>query len=265
MDLGLKGKWALITGASQGIGQAIARSLAKEGCNLHLAARNAEALRAGAAGLGSEYGVKVEIHPVDLTVRKAAAALAAECPDVDILVNNAGNTPRGSILEVDEDTWRQGWELKIYGYINLTREIYGRMLARKSGVVVNVIGIGAERLEYAYAAGSAGNAALVAFTRAIGGVSLDYGVRVMGVNPGWVETEKAKRTLRRRALQERGSEELWREMAVDMPRGSLIKPEEVADVVTFACSERSSAVSGTIFPVDAGFSARGYAPPRPAK
>ncbi len=264
MDLGLKGKRALITGASQGIGRACAESLAKEGCHLDLVARNRETLEAVGKALTRTYGVEISTQAVDLTQRGAAAALAQECGGVDILVNNAGNTPRGTILEVDEEIWRQGWELKIFGYINLTREFYRRMVARREGVIVNVIGIGAEKLEYAYAAGSTGNAAMVALTRAIGGVSLDYGVRVLGVSPGWVETEKSKRGLRKRAGEELGDPERWPELVKHWPRGHLMRPEEIGDVVAFCASARASALSGTIVTVDAGFAAQGY-PPRKGK
>jgi hypothetical protein len=249
-----------VTGASQGIGRACAESLAREGCHLHVTARSADALQRVRAQLASAYGVEVAAHPVDLRQRGAAAALADACADADILVNNAGNTPRGSILDVDEETWRQGWELKIFGYINLTREFYRRMVGRRAGVIVNVIGIGAEKLEYAYAAGSTGNAALVAMTRAIGGVSLDYGVRVLGVSPGWVETEKSKRGLRKRASEELGDPERWPELVAHWPRGHLMRPEEVGDVVAFVASARASAMSGVVVTVDAGFAAQGYAP-----
>jgi NAD(P)-dependent dehydrogenase (short-subunit alcohol dehydrogenase family) len=261
MDLGLKGKRALVTGASQGIGRACAESLAQEGCHLHLVARNREPLEAAGKVLAQTYGIEVSTHPVDLTQRGAAAALAAECGGADILVNNAGNTPRGTILEVDEETWRQGWELKIFGYINLTREFYRRMVERRAGVIVNVIGIGAEKLEYAYTAGSTGNAAIVAMTRAIGGASLDYGVRVLGVSPGWVETEKSKRGLRKRASEELGDAERWPELVKHWPRGHLMRPQEIGDVVAFVASPRASAMSGVIVTVDAGFAAQGY-PPR---
>jgi hypothetical protein len=255
MDLGLKGKRALVTGASQGIGLACAEALAQEGCDLELVARGREGLEQAKKQLP---GVAVGIHPVDLAAPGAAARLADACAGVDILVNNAGNTPRGTLLEVDEATWRQGWELKIFGYINLTREVYRRMVARRSGVIVNVIGIGADKLEYAYAAGGTGNAALAAFTRIVGGVSLEYGVRVLGVHPGWVETEKAKRGLRTRAAKELGDAERWPELTKGWPRGHLIRPQEIGDVVAFAASARASAMSGTILTVDAGFSARGY-------
>jgi NAD(P)-dependent dehydrogenase (short-subunit alcohol dehydrogenase family) len=264
MDLELKGKLALITGASQGIGLAIAKSMAQEGCDLHLVAREPEKLRAVALEIAQTYGVQVTPHAIDITLANAVEMLMGECPQVDILINNAGNTPRGTLLNLDEKTWRSGWELKIFGYINLTREVYRYMVDKKAGVILNVIGIGAEKLEYAYVAGSMGNAALVAFTKTLGSVSMDHGVRVLGVNPGWVETEKSKRSLKKRALLELGSEERWRELTREFPRGHLLAPEEVADVVTFACSSKAGAISGHVITVDAGFANRGYQPPQTA-
>jgi NAD(P)-dependent dehydrogenase (short-subunit alcohol dehydrogenase family) len=258
MDLELKGKRAVVTGGSQGIGRACAEALAREGCNVDLVARHREGLESAKAELEKTHGVKVAIHATDLAQSGNARRLAEACGDADIVVNNAGNTPRGTILEVDEETWRAGWELKIFGYINLTREFYRRMVERRAGVIVNVIGIGAEKLEYAYAAGSTGNAALAALTRAIGSVSLDFGVRVLGVNPGWVETEKSKRGLRARAEKELGDAQRWPELTKHWPRGFLIRPQEIGDVVAFCASERASAMSGVIVTVDAGFSARGY-------
>jgi NAD(P)-dependent dehydrogenase (short-subunit alcohol dehydrogenase family) len=261
MDLGLKGKSALVTGASQGIGRAIAESLAAEGCSLHLVARHADALQTLAEEIRQKHRVAVEIHPTDLMQAGSAKALMKRCPPVDILINNAGNTPRGTLLTLEEEDWRPGWELKIFGYINLSREVYRYMVKRKSGVILNVIGIGAQRLEYAYVAGSMGNASLVAFTQTVGSVSMDHGVRVLGVNPGWVETEKSKRSLKKRALLELGDENKWPELTRIFPRGHLLAPYEVADVVTFACSPRAGAISGHVITVDGGFAARGYAPP----
>ena len=258
MDLGLTGKKALVTGASQGIGRAIAESLASEGCELRLVARDEEKLQAAAAEITARHRVAVTVHACDLSRRGSTDALVAQCADTDIVVNNAGSTPRGDILALDEDTWRQGWELKVYGYINATREFYRRMQARGNGVILNVIGIGADKYEYAYAAGGTGNAALAALTRIVGSVSLDYGVRVLGVHPGWVETAKSKRSLTRRAAQELGDERRWPELIKDWPRGQLIQPREIADTVAYLVSPRASAISGTIVTVDAGFTSRGY-------
>src|SRR5580765_4905600 len=140
MDLDLRGRAVLITGGSQGIGLATARAFAVEGCNLHLAARSETRLREVQREITSRFGGKVEIHPLDLGAGENARALSHACSDVDILVNNAGAVPGGNLEEIDEARWRTAWNLKVLGYINLTREIYGAMAARGRGVIVNVIG-----------------------------------------------------------------------------------------------------------------------------
>ena len=172
MDLHLQGKTALITGGSKGIGKAIAVRLAQEGCQLHLAARNAEDLESVAVELRTKFSVSVTVHPMDLSNSDNAVALVAACANVDILVNNAGAIAAGSISDIDEATWRGGWDLKVYGFVNLAREMYQVMKARGHGVILNVIGIaGGEVTEFNYIAGTTGNAGLAAFTRAMGGGS----------------------------------------------------------------------------------------------
>src|SRR5262245_54839659 len=122
MDLNLTGRAALIAGGSKGIGLAIARALAAEGCHLHLAARTASELAKVAAEIHTRYGVPVTAHPADLTDSAQVKKVAAACGDVDILVNSAGAIPRGTLVEIDEERWRKSWDLKVFGAINLTRE-----------------------------------------------------------------------------------------------------------------------------------------------
>ncbi|MBI4185130.1 MAG: SDR family NAD(P)-dependent oxidoreductase [Proteobacteria bacterium] len=257
MDLGLAGKTAVVTGGSRGIGLAVAEALAAEGCALHLAARTPADLDAARAKILARHNVTVAVHTCDLADGAAQRALAAACPEADILVNNAGAIPGGGIEQVDEATWRRAWDLKVFGYVNLTREVYGAMRARGRGVIVNVIGLAGEQPNADYIAGSAGNASLMAFTRALGGTSVEHGVRVVGVNPGLVATERAVTLLKGRAAKRFGDEARWRELLADQPMGRAAEPAEVASVVAFLASERASFVSGTIVTVDAGRAARG--------
>jgi NAD(P)-dependent dehydrogenase (short-subunit alcohol dehydrogenase family) len=258
VDLGLDGRSALVTGASRGIGAAIAEALAREGCRLHLASRNAEALTALKLRLECEHGASIEVHAIDLSQRGSATKLAELAHGVDILVNNAGAIPRGDVLEIDEDAWRAGWELKVFGYINMTRAFYQQMRARGSGVIINIIGLGAEKLEYGYTAGSTGNAALVAFTRSVGSVSLDYGVRVLGINPGTVATERSVNSLRVRSQKLHGDPERWQELLADLPGGRMIPPMDIGNAVAFLASDMAASFCGHIVTIDGGLAARAY-------
>ncbi|WP_433250375.1 SDR family oxidoreductase [Streptosporangium sp. CA-135522] len=247
MDLHLRGKRVLITGGSKGIGAAVAEVLAEEGCDLHLAARSKDALEELALRLGGQYGVDVHIHPVDLSRSHDIATLVETLPDLDILINNAGDIPAGSLQTVDERTWRESWELKVFGYINLTRHIYARMKARGHGVIINDIGAAGERVDAGYIAGSTANAALMAFTRALGGASLRDGIRVVGVNPGPVATERITKLIQ--------TSDRFREMAARFPHGRAAHPREIADMMAFLASDRSAYTSGVIVTIDGGLSA----------
>ena len=254
MDLGLTGRTALITGASKGIGYAAAESLAQAGCNVHLAARTAADLEA-AQGRLKEYGVNVEIHPTDLSDGDAARALVEKCKDVDILVNNAGAIPGGDIHSITEDRWRDAWNLKVFGYQNMCRAMLAHMRERGNGVIVNVIGSAGEAHSPAYIAGTAGNASLMAMTRALGATSRSYGVRVVGINPGLIATGRMTTLLRNKAEKELGDAEKWEEL-IDKtyPPG---EPEHIGDMVAFLASDRSANTTGTIITIDGGSSARG--------
>lgn len=256
MELELAGKSAVITGASKGIGRAIAEALAAEGCALHLAARTEADLAVVRDDIAGRFGVDVAIHPLDLAVGDNVDALAAACGAVDILVNNAGAIPAGDLARIDDATWRTAWDLKVFGFIGLCRALYPRMCARGAGVIVNVIGTGGERPNANFVAGSMGNAALMALTTALGAASLDHGVRVVGINPGPIETERLRVQSERRAEVDLGDRGRWREVLAGLPAGRPGLPQEVADVAAFLASPRASWISGTVIAVDGGQHAR---------
>ena len=256
MDLELRGRNVLITGASQGLGLACAWGFAAEGCRVHMAARNGAAMEAARAEMVKQHGVEITCHPLDLSVSENTRALAGACGDLDVLVNNAGAIPSGNIAEVNEQRWRQAWDLKVFGYVNLTREVYARMKARKAGVIVNVIGVAGERHRPDYIAGTTGNAGLIAFTRALGSESVDFGVRVVGINPGRFETERQVKHLKEAAQKEFGDPGRWQEIRARMverlPFKRSGRPDEVADLAVFLASARASYISGTVVTIDAG-------------
>jgi NAD(P)-dependent dehydrogenase (short-subunit alcohol dehydrogenase family) len=243
MDLGLSGKSVLITGGSKGIGLACAQTFAAEGCHVHLAARNRERLEMAKG----EVKGKLSVHAVDLRDGAALRALAATCADVDILVNNAGDIPGGTLESMDEERWRHAWELKVFAYVNLTREIFVRMKARKSGVIVNVIGLAGENPSFEYICGSTANAGLAAFTKAMGKGSYDHGVRVLGVHPPSTRTERILNVMKAAAKAKLGDENRYPELiAAGVFTSRMIEPEQVGDTVAFLASPRAGQLSGVV-------------------
>lgn len=252
METGLKGKSVLITGASKGIGLACAKAFAAEGANLHIASRDAVKLAEAKAEILKIAQVDVTIHPCDLSQPGSAKALAATCGVPDVLVNNAGAIPGGSIETIDETRWRDAWELKVFGYINLTREMLTPMMQRKSGVIVNVIGMAGVKPSFDYICGATANAALNAFTKGVGAGSVNHGVRVLGVNPAATRTDRIITLTKARAKTTFGDESRWEELLANMPFGRVADAEEVADVVVYCASDRASYLSGTMIDIDGG-------------
>jgi NAD(P)-dependent dehydrogenase (short-subunit alcohol dehydrogenase family) len=243
MELNLKGKRVLVTGASKGIGRACVEVLRSEGCTVLGASRS---IAPGPAA-----------KAVDISLRGAAEELAAWAGDLDILVNNAGAIPGGDVLKVDEDTWRKAWDLKMFGYINLTRAVYAAMKKRGRGVIVNIIGAAGEKMNAAYIAGSTANAGLMAFTRALGGASHADGIRVLGINPGPIATDRLISLHKQMAQTKLGDASRYEELFKEMSFGRPGTPEEIASAVAFLASERSAYTSGCILTIDGGQSARG--------
>ena len=256
MDLGLRGKKVIITGASQGIGEGLAEVFAEEGCDLHLVARSVDKLKALADRLASEQGVKVECQEQDISARGSAKAIADAAGKVDVLVNNAGAIPGGDLWQVGEDAWREGWEVKVFGYIDLCRAVYLRMKEAGGGVILNNIGNGGENFDFRYIAGSTGNAALMGFSRALGGRSLDDGIRVLGVTPGPVATDRIANIMKKRAIEQWGDESRYTELMEAYPLGRPASVREIADLFAFLASPRSAYTSGTIITIDGGLTSR---------
>lgn len=242
MDLNLTGRRVLVTGGSKGIGKACAEALAAEGCEVLIAARHP------APGPNAKA--------IDLSQRGAPEALADWAGEIDILVNNAGAIPGGDLLKVDEETWRRAWDLKVFGYINLSRKVYAAMKRRGRGVILNIIGSAGEKMDAAYIAGSTANAGLMAFTRALGGASHKDGIRVLGINPGPVSTDRLESLYKQRAETLLGDAGRYQELYANMSFGRPATAEEIAPAALFLVSDRSSYTSGCILTIDGGLSSR---------
>jgi len=252
MDLRIAGRTVVITGASAGIGLACARVFAEEGCNVTLVARTEARLRDAAARIEGDHGVKARALCLDLSKAADLAELASHAESADILVNNAGAIPGGGLDVVDDTKWRASWELKLFGYINLCRRVLPAMTARKRGVILNIIGFAGAAPRYDYLCGSTANAALIAFTRAVGAHSSTHGVRVLGINPGPTQTERLTKLYRERAEARFGDPEKWGELVADLPFGRPAFAEEMADLVVYLASERASYLSGVVVDADGG-------------
>lgn len=256
MDLELAGKKVLITGASQGIGEGLARAFALEGCDVHLTARSSEKLVELARELTSVAEVKVTFTAIDMTMPGACEKIVSDAGDVDILINNAGVIPSGTLFDIPGEKWREGWALKGFGYADMMRLVYPVMKRRGGGVILNNIGNGGEVCDPNYIEGAAGNASIMAMTRALGGTSLDDNIRVVGVNPGPVDTERIYNMLKKFAQNRLGDASRYGELLDRYPLGRPAKVHEITDLFLFLASFRSGYTSGTVFTVDGGIASR---------
>ena len=250
MELGLRSRRVLVTGASEGIGLACAHAFAREGADVVIVSRRPAPLAEAAADIQSKHGVNVQICAADLSTDEGQRRVADASDDIDILINNAGSIPHGDLQSITDEIWRRAWNLKVFGYVNLCRLIMPKLEARGQGVVVNVIGAAAVRHRPGYIAGAAGNSALHAMTEALGSDSMRRGVRVVGVNPGLVATGRMEALLRAQAPERGLSPDDWRQLIPQDPPPA--QPEDIADVVAFLASDRAGHVSGDVLTVDAG-------------
>ena len=252
MDLGLKGKSVLITGSTRGIGRACAAAFAAEGCSIVLTGREPAAVEKAVAEISARAGVSVSGFAGNLGLDADRERLFAAHGSVDILVNNAGAIPGGGLLDLSMETWTQAWSLKVMGYIHLTKLFLGAMKERGDGVIVNIIGGAGRSPRYDYVCGATGNAALMAFTGAVGGRSGDWGVRVFGINPSATRTDRIIELTKARAKSAHGDESRWEDMLKGLPLNRLALPEEMARTAVFLASPACGYVSGATLDVDGG-------------
>lgn len=256
MELGLENKVVLITGGSKGIGLACARAFAAEGAKVAIASRSQENLDRARADLAKD-GVEVFAVAADLTRPDAARAMTAATEQalgtIDVLVNSAGASKRHAMDEYDIHAWQQGMDSKYYPYINAMDAIRPGMMARKKGVIVNIIGTGGKRAQHTHLAGGAANAALMLVTAGMANALARHGIRVNAINPASTYTGRVQQALRLDAREKNISEEeaLKRNEAA-IPMGRYGRPEEVAAVTVFLASEQASYLTGVIIPMDGG-------------
>jgi hypothetical protein len=257
MDLNLRGRTALITGASKGIGLASATCLAAEGVNVILVSRTQADLETAREKIAARHNVAVQVHAYDLSDSRNIDRLVEQHPGIDILVNNAGAIPAGDLQAITEDRWRAAWDLKVFGYVNMCRRFYAEMKTRGRGVIINVLGVAGEKMDRTYIAGSTGNAALMAFTKALGGSAGDDRLRVVGINPGAIATDRLVTIMKTRAQDRLGDANRWEELMKPLPMGRAGTPDEIGVMVAFLASDLSAYTTGTIITIDGGAANRG--------
>lgn len=255
MDLRLKGQNVLVTGGSKGIGAACAKVFAAEGCSVTIVSRDAARLEATRKELAPHGAVTA--LAADLSKASERERVAAACPGTTILVNNAGAIPGGGLLDLSMERWTEAWSLKVMGYVHMTQLFLARMKERKAGTIVNIIGMAGRSPRYDYICGATGNAALMAFTGAVGGKSPDWGVRVFGINPAATRTDRIISLSKNRAKAKFGDEGRWEEMLTGLPFDRLIDADEIANAAAFLASPACGYVSGTVLDVDGGGHNRG--------
>ncbi len=259
MDLGIAGRNALVTGGSLGIGRAVALELAANGVNVAISARNPDRLADVARELTSNTGGRVVAVPGDMSkpedITRVMAETGAALGDIDILVNNAGSSPAGRLQDLDDETWYAAFELKFMGYMRCARAVAPHMRARKWGRIVNIIGAGGPNPSAGYILGGSFNAALLNFTRALAKDCAPDNVLVNGVNPGATDTPRWKSLVEQNArISGKSEAEISAQSVANVPLGRPARPDEIADVTAFLCSERASHMAGALLNVDGGSS-----------
>lgn len=253
MDLQIAGKHAVVTGGSKGIGLAVAEAFLAEGASVTLVARDPGRLSEAAKSLPGH----VDTVAADLSVAAEREKLAASHGSADILVNNAGAIPGGGLFDIDMARWEQAWALKVMGYIHMTQLFLAGMKDRGAGTIINIIGMAGRQPRWDYVCGGTGNAALNAFTNAVGGKSPEWGVRVFGIHPSATRTDRIVTLSKSRAKTMLGDESRWEEMLAGLPFGRPAEPAEMAAVAVMLASPKAGYLSGTVVDVDGGGQFRG--------
>jgi 3-oxoacyl-[acyl-carrier protein] reductase len=257
VDLELKGKTALVTGASKGIGRAVALALAREGVRVAMCSRKTADLDAAAADIERVTGSDTLRVPADLStlggVEHVVTTTQRRLGRIDILINNAGAIRGGDFLAIPDAQWGEDWSLKLLGYIRVTRAVFPGMQEQGGGRICNIVGAAARNPTPAYLTGGAANAALINFTKGLADLGAPSKILVTAVSPAATATDRWNDMIKERAAATgRPAGELHAEAAKAYALGRIATPEDVADLVCFLVSARASFLTGICITVDGG-------------
>ena len=255
MDLQLTDKVAFVTGASKGIGRAVAAQLASEGADVVITARNAEPLEATAAQIARESGRRVVAMAGDMSrtddVDRCVAAALQQFGRIDILVTCAGSSPGGLLEELTEEQWFSSLNLKFMGYVRTVRAVIPHMRNRGEGAIVLVVGNDGLKPSYWEMTAGVANAADINFASSVAEQYGRHGVRINTVNPGPVNTDRWDGLEKALARDKKIDQARAHELAVSsIPFHRICEPEEVASLVTFLASPRAYFINGAHIPID---------------
>lgn len=251
----LEGKVAIVTGASRGIGRAIALRLAQDGATLVLAARSEPDLAKVASEIKSAGGKATFVNR-DLRDPAAPLAVVNAAIDaygaIDIVVNNAGATKHGVFFELTEEDWTDGFALKFFCAVRLTREAWPHLKARR-GSLLNIIGIGGRTPGQEFTIGGSVNGACISFTKAVAELGVRDGIQVNAINPGRIRTERLEKMIAAQAAQHGGDlEARLREIVHKANIVRIGEPEDVAHLAAFVVSPTSRYLHGALIDLDGG-------------
>jgi 3-oxoacyl-[acyl-carrier protein] reductase len=258
MDLGLQGKAALVCGASQGLGRAIAEALAAEGASVVINSRSPEKLGDVAAEITASTGVRAAVAAGDLTDPEAVADVVARAQaafgKIDILVSNTGGPPSGPFEDHSAEVWRQAIAQNLESVINLVRAVLPGMKERKWGRIVNVTSISVKQPVGGLILSNAIRAGVTGFAKTIANEAGPFGVTVNNVLPGFTRKERLVPLAGASAERTGASvEDIYEGWERDVPAGRLGEPEELAALTAFLCSEKAAYITGQSVAVDGGW------------
>lgn len=253
MDLSLTDKVALITGASKGLGHAMAQALSEEGMRVAIAARTAPALESLAKQLGPDRALAFPADLSDPTApQRFVDAALQKFGRIDLVVNNAGATKRGDFLTLTDADWHDGYELKFHGAVRLCRAAWPHLM-KTNGCIINIAGVGGRTGSAEFTLGGSVNAALMLFTKALADRGVADGVRVNAINPGSIATDRLTKRIRTFATEQNLPEDQAAPQLAARDRIARFGlPREIADAVAFLASDRAAYIHGAVLDIDGG-------------